>query len=283
MSHSDTLRNILGATFTALALAPGLALAHSEALLSVDNRFDGEAEVYVDGRFQGMVAGDSRSSFEVRSGCHEVTVKRQGSGFVLASTRLTLSGGTTTLLPVAAPRGRLQVKNTGDVSLKLDTEDIAPVWVSPGATAILDVEAGNVALHATIRSPMGEWEAMERALWVEPGTPTLTNLKPDPTVLVISNRERFSVHAVVEGIDLGWIDPGESQSTWIRAGNAQVVLLDRQGRVRLTTAVAVRKGAEAIVALTPPPPSQPVVVVSGARTVPSGAVVVQHTPGISRR
>jgi hypothetical protein len=250
-----------------IGAAPGLALASHGAgpgptLVTIDNDFDGKGEVFIDGRYTGTVAGDTRASFQTSPGCHTVTVKRPGTSFVMSSVNLTLARGSNTILPVQAPRGTLRVTNAGEVALKLRADGASSVWVNPGGTAVLNVEAGNVDLKASIRDPRGEWDALERVAWVEPGRPEALTLKPDPTVLVVSNYERYPVHALVDGADLGWIDPGASQETWLRPGRADVVLLDRSGRVRTTTSVVLRKGEDTRVVLQAAVPARPGVVVT---------------------
>jgi hypothetical protein len=250
-----------------LSAVPGLALAHgggtpAPTLITVDNRFDADGQVFIDGRYAGTVGGDRRASFATSPGCHTVVVRRPSTNYTLASVNLTLGRGTDTLLPVHAPRGTLRVTNAGEVALKLRAEGATSVWVNPGGTVVMNVESGNVALKASIRDPRGDWDALERVAWVEPGRPEGMTLKPDPTVLVVTNHERYPVHALIDGKDIGWIDPGRSQQTWVRPGRADVVLLDRSGRVRTSTSVVLKKGQDTRVVLSPAAPARPGVVVT---------------------
>ncbi|MEQ1506093.1 MAG: hypothetical protein ABMB14_27925 [Myxococcota bacterium] len=247
-----------------LFAAPSVALAYGgNATVSVTNRFDGEAEVWIDGRFQGMIRGDSTAQYPTRPGESSVVVKRPGTNYVLATAQLRLAPGTVAVLPVEPPKGTVRVTNGGEVPLKVDADN-AHVWILPGTSAYVPVFTGNVDLHASIKEPGGEWEAIRRDLWVEPGKVTQTLLKPDPTVVVITNRDYTPVHALLDGVDGGWIGAGETERIWIHPGPTQVVLLDGKGRVKSTTSVVVSKGTEqriVVAASAPPQPQRPPVVV----------------------
>ena len=213
------------------------------ATLSVQNQFDGEADVVVDHRYLGRVGGDRTMSFSVDPGMHEVVVTRPGTAYVLLSTRMRLYGGSTTALPVYAPAGTLRVANGGEVPLKLEA-DRSSVWIAPGATGTLVVETGNVDVVASIKEPHGEWRALEKTMWVEPGRTTLETLRPDPTVVVVTNRDRVSLRALVDGIDAGVVPPGDTRRIWVRPGSTRVTLVDLGGRVRSSSTVFVSKGKE---------------------------------------
>jgi hypothetical protein len=259
-----TIRNtILAGTWL---LAPAIALASAgEAVVKVDNRFDGEAEVFVDGRFEGMARANASTTFEVRAGERAIVVSRPGTHYVLAKATVQLPHGSTASIPVSAPTGSLRVDNKGEVALKLEVGSTS-VWLQPGTATVLPVETGNVALDASIHDPRGDWKAIERDLWVEPGQLATLSLTPDPTVIVVTNRDSAPVRALLDGADAGWIDPGESERVWVRPGVTNVVLIDRSGQVRSTTALTVTRGNEAkvILAAPPPPPTHVVVVTTGA-------------------
>ena len=231
---------------------PSMALASGgPAALTIDNKFDGEAEVVVDGHLEGIARPNAQTTFSVRPGVSEVKVTRPGTHFVLADTRLLLGSHTSTTLPVLAPMGSVRVQNQGDVALKLEV-GANSVWLQPGAVTLLPVKTGNVELDASIHDPRGDWRAIERPLWVEPGQVSTTTLKPDPTVIVVANREAMPIRALLDGKDAGWIQPGDRQRMWVRPGNTNVVLLDRAGRVLSTTPVFVTRGDDAKVVVTSP-------------------------------
>lgn len=238
-------------TLVGLALGmPGAAFAGS-ATVTVHNHFDGEAEVWVDSILAGMVQGDSRLTVTTRPGNHRITVRRPVSNYVLASTELRLANNTSTVLPVRAPAGQLRIDNTGDVRLKAAVEGADPVWIAPGTAALVPVTTGSVMLEASIKEPRGEWKAVERTVWVEPGELGRTTLSPDPTVIIVTNRDSVPVRALLDGKDAGWIQGGETQRVWVRPGPTQVVLLDRQGAVRTTTQVTVTRGQETRLVVQP--------------------------------
>lgn len=244
------------------ALVPATALAHGTATVTVKNKFDGEADVRIDGKYVGRVAGNATVAFSTNAGDTAVVVTRPATGYVLASTNLYLGNGASVLLPVDPPRGTLRIQNTGEVKLKLDV-DANSVWIAPGASISMLVESGNVGLSASIHDPHGDWQAIARTLWVEPGQIATTSLAPEPTVVVITNRDRVPVRALLDGDDAGWIDPGDTERVWVRPGRTQVVLVDKNGRVRSSTALVVSKGNEAKLVLAASGPA-PVVVVAAA-------------------
>ncbi|MEZ4240103.1 MAG: hypothetical protein R3F59_28925 [Myxococcota bacterium] len=267
--HNVNSRLALVGLVVGLGLVPGLALAHgggapAPTLVTIDNRFDGKGEVFVDGRFQGIVAGHTQGTFPTGPGYHNVTVKRPDTHFVLASASLGFNRGTNTMFRVDAPRGTLRVTNAGEVALKLRAEGTNSVWVNPGGTVTLNVQAGNVDVFGSIRDPRGEWDALKKTEWVEPGVIRATTLRPDSTVLVVTNYERYPVHALVDGKDIGWIEPGRTTEAWLRPGRADLVFLDRNGRVRTTTSVQLQKGEDTRVLLQPTAPMRPGVVVSAS-------------------
>lgn len=257
-----TLCHLLLATAPAAALvAPSVALADSDATLTIDNRFDGEAEVFVDGKLEGIARGDAATCFDVRPGLREVVVSRPGTHFVLATARVAFAPHATTALPVVAPTGSVRVDNDGEVALKLELGPTT-VWLQPGTAAVLPVKTGNVELQASIHDPRGDWMAIERGLWVEPGQLATTTLKPDPAVIVVTNRDLVPVRAVLDGVESDWIQPGDTDRLWVRPGATRVVLEDRVGRVLSTTNLLVGRGDEAKVVL-----GAPTVVVHGDASI----------------
>lgn len=245
------------------------------ATLSVKNTFDGEADVFVDGRFEGRVAGRQTLSVGVRAGSHEVRVSRPSTGFVLACTELRFFPGQAVLLPVDAPKVPMRVTNTGEVGLKLRADGAPSVWLPAGGTVALTVSAGDVDLHASIADPRGDWLAVDRVVWVEPGRPNGASIRGEANAVVVVNRDRFPVHALLDGADLGWIGAGETERVFVRPGPAELVLLDKSGRVRTATSVVTTRGNEATVVVSARPmPARPgpgpgaVVVVSGGGRPP---------------
>jgi hypothetical protein len=269
MSTPNPMRNLVLASLGAcLAATPGLAMAHgSSSQLSIQNRFDGKAEVWLDGHFTGIVEGDSTATFTIKPGCVNVVVQRPGTRYVMAQSTLTLAPHTSTTLPVAAPRGTVRVTNSGEIALKVNAEGVT-TWVQPGTTVQMTVETGQLEMTASVKDPRGgDWVAVERDMWVEPGQAGNTTFRPDPTVVVLDNNYRIRLHALVDGVDLGWIDPGSEMRVWVRPGPANVVMMDSTGRVRTQASVVVRKGDDARVAANPPVPH-----------APPGVVVYQPVP-----
>lgn len=255
----------LVAIMASLAVAPTLAAAHDGGHgpppvphhqqyqvgeMSVANDFDGKVEVWIDGRFQGIVDGHCQQRFTAAAGSHNLTVRRPDTNYVMLSRLMKVYPDSLVVLHVAAPGGTLRVDNRGEVPMKLDI-DHSQVWIAPGSSVQVPVVAGNVEIQASMKEPRGEWMAVERTVWVEPGIPASTTLRPDPTVIVITNHENYPVHALFDGDDAGWIAAGETRRVWVRPGNTQVLLLDRNGRVRTTSQLVVQRGTEAKVVVQP--------------------------------
>lgn len=254
-----------------LALTPNLAAAHDgdsrgnprpnpvvvvhmppqhQGTYAVTNEFDGEVEVWLDGRFQRLVPANTQIRFTECAGIHNLEVRRPATDFVLLSRPFKVYENQMVVLHAKPPLGTLRVNNEGEVALKLDIDD-ALVWISPGSSVQVPVTTGNVEVHASMKDPRGEWLAIDRTVWVEPGRPAATTLRPDPTVIVISNRENYPVHALFDGVDAGWIAAGETRRVWVRPGPTQVLLLDRSGKVRTTAQLSVTRGSEAKVVVQP--------------------------------
>jgi hypothetical protein len=257
-ANMTSLRTI---AFLGTFLVPGLALAsHGRddtyrpparvvaARLEIGNSFDGDVDVYLDGRYSGVVAGDGRLVMERRPGPVDVRVVRPGTGYVLLSTRVVLTCDANVFLPVRAPEGVVRVRNSGEVALRVDLDD-QHVWLFPMTQVDLRVTTGRVDLQASIRDPRGEFLAMSRDLWVEPGRVETTVLAPDPSVLRLFNTENVAVRVLLDGIDAGILAPGASQQMYVRPGTTRVVLVDLRGNVRYSNVIDVAKGGTTVVDL----------------------------------
>lgn len=239
------------AAMTALfVLAPSSALAGT-ASLSIDNRFDGEGEIFIDGRFEGIVAGDQKVTLSLASGWHDISVKRPGTSYFLSTVRMDLKHGTATLLPVNAPAGQLRVTNSGEIGLNVVVDKGTSVWVDAGVTAIFPVTTGHVDVVASIKEPRGEWRADERDVWVEPGSVGVLALSPDPTVIVVTNRDAVPVRALLDGVDAGLVAAGSTERVWVRPGPTNIVLMDKSGAVRNTATLNIKRGDEAKIIVQP--------------------------------
>src|SRR5690606_30247354 len=112
-----------------LALALGTALTGpawagpgpGSALLTIDNDFDGTAQVFVDGRFVGNVGGDAVQNFAMAPGRRFVTVKTR-SGFPLAQSRVHATPRSRVRMEVEAPVGTLVLRNTSHDRVWIDVE-----------------------------------------------------------------------------------------------------------------------------------------------------------------
>ena len=265
----ETLMAMAGKTWlvaimAALASAPTLAAAHGGGhgpppaphhqqqfgRIAVSNHFDGKVEVWIDGRFKNILEGGCQQQYTLTAEFHDILVRRPDTHFVLLSRSYLIYPDQMIVGHVNAPTGTLRVDNQGEVALKLDIGDTA-VWISPRSAVEVPVVTGNVEINASMKEPRGEWKAVERTVWVEPGRPGATTLRPDPTVIVITNHENYAVHALFDGDDAGWVAPGETRRVWVRPGPTQVLLLDRNGRVRTTAQLSVQRGSEAKVVVQP--------------------------------
>lgn len=221
-----------------------LALAHGpEAHVRVDNHFDGEVEVLVDGRFAAMVPGDGSVDLESRPGRHDVVVRRPGTGFVLAHSPLVLQPSALVILPVEAPPATLRVGNEGEIPLRLALGG-QNVFLVPHTVVEVSVTSGSLAVTATAHEPRGDFFAVNRTVWVEPGQVSSTVLRPDPTVIVVDNDDMFEMRVLVDGKDAGLVEGGELRQIWVRPGPSVVTLVDPFGRVRSETRLVVARGQE---------------------------------------
>jgi hypothetical protein len=218
MTHR-TLPTLLGVGLMHSLALPGTALAghgHSDAFVEIDNRFDGPAQVWIDGRLEGVVAGDSRTRIDSRPGMHSLIIKRAETGFVLRSESLHLSPRTTTILRVDPPMSTLRIRNPSEAALKV-TAGRHDLWISPHTTVELPVRAGNLSLVAT--TP-GDFRVHDRTVWVEPGRRSLTTLDYEPLAkVIVYNRHPHSLRVVVDGREVERIGPGQQEWVTVRPGS----------------------------------------------------------------
>lgn len=176
MNHPHKLPALLCAGLMSLTLcAPALA-GHSDATVEIVNHFDGPAEVWLDGRLQGVVPGDGRLRVDSRPGHRSLVVRRPDTGFVLRSTHLHLSPRHRTLVTVDPPLSTLRLRNPSETALRV-TAGPHDLWLSPRTSVELTVRAGHVSLVAT--TP-GDHRVHDRRVWVEPGRSSLTVLDYEP-------------------------------------------------------------------------------------------------------
>ena len=111
----------LGHLLLTTAMIPSVALAgNGDATLAIDNTFDGEVEVFVDGRFEGVARADRTTRYDVGPAPTRSSSPAPGPGFVLEAATVRLTPHDTTTLPVHAPAGTVRIDNQGEVALKLD-------------------------------------------------------------------------------------------------------------------------------------------------------------------
>jgi hypothetical protein len=114
------------------------------------------------------------------------------------------------------------------------------------------VTSGLVDLRASIREHRGEYLAMTRDLWVEPGRIETTVLTPDPSIVRVFNAQNVAVRVLLDGVDAGTLGPGASREMFVRPGHTRVVLVDMAGHVRYSNVIDVPRGGTAVVDLRTP-------------------------------
>ena len=245
----------------------GAALARpAPALLEVDNDFEGEVEVYVDGRYEGTVPGDRSLRMDASPGRRDVVIQRPG-GAVLLSTRVHLQRNVIAGLKVKTPRTSIRIKNTGSAALSVDLGPGDDLWIAPTSSAEVRVDAGTLDLTASARDRDGLRKVRGETLWLEPGRTHVHVLDynpPPPTRLSLKNPSRETLRALVDGREVGWLTPGETQLVHVDPGRTEVRFYDRAGRLESVFQVRAERGQRTtVVAATasarpaPPPPQRP--------------------------
>jgi hypothetical protein len=240
---------------------------YGPAALTVRNDFDGTVELWVDGRFMEVLPANCSRTVSMRPGYRDILLRRAETGFVFTRTQLALRPGVNQFLPVAAPLGQMVVQNSGLVGMQL-LVDGQRVWVEAGQRVQLAVPTGNVRMTGTVRDPRGDWLALDQQVWLEPGQSGYQTIRPDPGIIAVTNNERFAVRALIDGIDMGYVAPGDTRRIFVRPGPANVVLRDSAGRIRTDAMLNVGRGREERVVLhcqdagyvsyaTPGAPSRP--------------------------
>ncbi len=236
---------------TSLLLASSMfgaaALAgYGDTSILIDNRFDGKAEVYIDGYFSGEIRGDTQGAFNTRPGMSDVLVLRDG-GAVLLSTRVQARRGESTLVRVIPPEGTLFVKNAGRAPL-LVSADSESVWVSPGTSANLVVTTGNVALTSKIQDRRGRSTVVDRqTVWVEPGKRGSAVVKYEPPIrtgVLVKNRDSQTVRVRIGGVDYGLLRPGAEMFVAVAQGSKWVTVNRQHGSILFNDSVFIRHGTE---------------------------------------
>jgi hypothetical protein len=215
--------------------------------LIINNSFDGQAHVYVDGRYEATVLGDQKLALRMRPGSHALEVVRPG-GFVLASTRLMLNRGLSTELRVVAPMTDVRLFNPTSAPLRVDLGRHDDVWLSPGTGLTLPVRSGRHELISVVRERAGERIVERRSLWVEPGRPSTERLAwvsaPQLSRIVIVNHHARDMRVLVAGRDHGALRPGASLRLPLQPGRFDVQLIEVGGSVVFADRVSLGLGAD---------------------------------------
>ena len=234
-----------------MALSTAALARPAPALLEVDNRFEGEVEVLVDGLYEGTVPGTRSLRMDVKPGRREVVVRRPNGGATLLRSTVHLSRDATARLRVVTPRTTVQLRNTGTVPLSIDLGPGDDLWLAPRTTTELRVDAGTLELTASGWDRDGVRRMQVERLWLEPGRThvhVLDPTPPPPTRLSLRNPTREPLRAWVNGQDVGWLLPGEHRVTSVAPGPAEVRFVDRRSRVVTELRVRAERGERTVVA-----------------------------------
>lgn len=229
----------------ALGLSPPALAAKAD--LMVDNTFDGEAHVYVDGQYALTIGGDQRATIRVHPGLRELEVIRPG-GFPLHRSRVMANRGITTEVRVVAPLVDLRVSNPSPAPLRVDLGQHDGLWLAPGTSMVLPVRAGSHELVSVVRERQGDRVVERRSLWLEPGAAAVLRLDytPPPSLseLVILNTHGRDLRVLVGGQDRGALRRGGSLRLPLHPGRIDVQLVEVGGSVVFSDRVLLAPGAD---------------------------------------
>jgi len=244
-----------------LALSAPAQAGPRTAFLEVDNDFAGELELFVNGRYEGLVPGHRRVRFEVKNGRREVRLQRPATAARVVKTTLHFSPGVTSVLQVDAPMTTLQVRNKSPVPLQVDVGPGDGVWIAPTSMVELRVPSGDVTVEARVREAGRVERVRQHTLWAEPGVVNEHVLDYSPTAhtrVSVKNRDHQPLRVVVDGVEIGWLDPGASRVVAVAPGMVTVRFYDVYGRLVTTTDTRATRGDKTVVAAraswSPPPP-----------------------------
>jgi len=219
---------------------------HGSTSIIIDNRFDGKADVFIDGYFSGEIRGDTKMSFKTRPGNSDVLVLRDG-GAVLLNKRIHSHQGESTTVRVIPPEGTLNVRNTGRAPL-LVTADSRTSWISPGTSTNLVVTTGNVRVTSKIEDRYGRATTVDtQTVWLEPGKRGNATVKYEPparTGITIKNRDHHTLQVRIGNRDYGMVRPGAEMFASVEPGYAWVTVSRVGGPVKFSGNVAVKRGAD---------------------------------------
>ena len=234
-----------GILLASMMVGSAALASHGTASIVLDNRFDGKADVFIDGYFSGEIRGDTRETYSIRPGNRDVLVLREG-GAVLLNKTLRVQGGDLTVVRVDPPQGTLSVRNSGRAPLMV-AADNRSVWVTPGSTTQLVVTTGNVALTSMTQDRFGKTTVVNRqTVWVEPGKKGSAIVKYEPPIrtgITIQNKDHHSLRVVIGNRDFGFVQPGGEMFADVLPGRMWVEVTRLGGEPMFKGNVTVLRGA----------------------------------------
>jgi len=172
----NAIRNLIIAGST--LLIAGQAMAHGRTFVTVDNDFNGRADVYIRGQRVGTIAADSTARFQVQPGTMSVRITTTG-GYFLSSSILTVREGGDRRLEVEPAKGKVILNNPTYSQMRVVVGGTVR-WIDPWSSIMVPVESGNVHYVAGVREGNIIRMVSSDNLWVLPGQVELQSLRYTP-------------------------------------------------------------------------------------------------------
>ena len=230
---------------TLLVAMPAAAGRHT-VRLDVDNDTGRSVTVFMDGNSLGTVYRGDERRFAFGSGSHHIVIK-DDRGNVIYRRAGTFIAGEDLQANLLPPLSELTLIHPGGATpLLVDLPQMRPFWLLPGQRKEVELAPGMVEIEVMSLGFDGRVDRDEYRVSLRPGTDLSYRIgdapnnrweQPDPgwaarsSTLKLINRDDRELTVYINGRFRGTIDEDASESFEVRAGDHDIKLVNRRGRV----------------------------------------------------
>ncbi len=230
---------------TLLVAMPAAAGRHT-VRLDVDNDTGRSVTVYMDGNSLGTVYRGDERRFAFGSGNHQILIK-DDRGTVLYRRAGTFMSGEDLEANLLPPLSELTLIHPGGATpLLVDLPQMRPFWLLPGQRKEVELAPGMIEIEVMSLGYDGRVDRDEYRLSLRPGSDLSYRIGDAPqqrpgtpdagwsarsSTLKLINRDDRELTVYINGRFRGTIDEDESETFEVRAGDHDIKLVNRRGRV----------------------------------------------------